>query len=429
MNNLIILPKISDQSLLAKKHSRSEIADRAKRAFSKSTMSMNYMHEYDKGGRKERVLLIDVNCENSSTGKIVYDLYSSLRNDGREAAICYGRGEKIEGENIYKFGLDWETKVHAGLARITGYNGYFSLLSTKRLIAFIERFKPDLIHIHELHAYFVDIRMLIEYVKEKRIPVVWTFHCEYMYTGKCGHAYECTNYQRECGNCPAVKEYPKSILFDKTRQMLQMKKELLHDLEFTIITPSMWLANRVRASFLKNKKIVVIHNGVDTSIFYHRKTEYLREELGLSVSQRVVLFVAPNVMDERKGGKWVLEIAKDMRNDKNIVFILVGGCSPAVAFPDNVQYVGCITDKNRLATFYSLADVFLLCSERETYSMTCAEALCCGTPVVGFKSGAPEMIFEEPYATFVEYGDLNALEKQISARMTIYKEEETNSLL
>lgn len=301
----------------------SELAENARKEYSKDTMTKRYMETYDRGGRKERVLLLDVNCKGSSTGKIVYDLYTNLRADGRAAAICYGRGENIEEENIYKFGLDWETNIHAGLSRITGYNGYFSYFSTRRLINYIEQFKPDLIHIHELHAYFVNIKPLIEYIKSKNIPVVWTFHCEYMYTGKCGHAYECKNYQNECGNCPAVKDYPKSLWLDKTRQMLEMKKKLLGDWNFTIVTPSQWLADRVKTSFLKDKEIKVIHNGIDTNVFHPVDANDLKKELNIPENSKVVLAVAPNIMSESKGGKWVLKLAEKMKNE-NVFFVLVG---------------------------------------------------------------------------------------------------------
>lgn len=301
----------------------SELADNAQKEYSKETMTRRYMETYDRGGKKERVLLIDVNCKGSSTGKIVYDLYSNLRADGRTAAICYGRGKKIEEENIYKFGLDWETNIHAGLSRITGYNGYFSYFSTRRLINYIEQFKPDLIHIHELHAYFVNIKPLIEYIKSRNIPVVWTFHCEYMYTGKCGYAYECKNYQNKCGNCPAVKEYPKSLWLDKTRQMLEMKKNLLGNWNFTIVTPSQWLADRVNTSFLKDKEIRVIHNGIDTNVFHPVDANDLKKELNIPDNSKIVLAVAPDIMSERKGGQWVLKLANKMKKE-NIFFVLVG---------------------------------------------------------------------------------------------------------
>lgn len=301
----------------------SDLAKTAQSQYSNEHMIREYMKVYDREGRKERVLLIDVNCKFSSTGKIVYNLFKGLKEDGREAAICYGRGDEIHEEGIYKFGLDWETNIHAGLARITGYNGFFSPLSTKRLIAYIEKFQPDVIHIHELHAYFVNIKPLLKYIKKKKIKVIWTFHCEYMYTGKCGYTYDCKKYMSGCDNCPAIKEYPKSILFDKTKQMYLMKKKLLEDMDVEIITPSKWLADRVKLSFLKDKKIRVIHNGIDINIFHPMNVDDLKKQLNISPKDKVVIAIAPDIMIERKGGKQVLKLAKSMI-DQSVVFVLVG---------------------------------------------------------------------------------------------------------
>lgn len=393
---------------------REFIAQESQKKYSNKEMVIQYLHEYDRFGKKSRILLIDVNCQQSSTGKIVFDLYQGIRADGRSAAICYGRGPIVEGEDIYKFGIDFETVFHAGMSRITGYNGYFSPLSTKRLIKYIEQFKPDLIHLHELHAYFVNIKPLLRYIKSKEIPVVWTFHCEYMYTGKCGYTYHCNNFKSSCGRCPSVREYPKSIWLDKTNQMFLMKKELLENWDFTIVTPSKWLADRVKLSFLNDKRIIVINNGVDTNLFKPVDSFDLKEELGIPKDNKVILFVAPIVMDKRKGGQWVIKVA-EMLKDFNYTFVLVGGGDVAIDVPDSVIFAGSVRDKSLLAKYYSMADIFLLCSERETYSMTCAEALCCGTRVVGFYAGAPETIFEEPYATFCKYGDLNTLIRIIRA--------------
>ena len=317
------LESLKDKIQLRLGQDKDALAKTAYKAYSKEAMAQKYMEEYDRNGRKDRILLIDVNCKHSSTGKIVYDLYTYLRSDGRSASICYGRGEKIEEEGIFKFGSDGETLLHAGLSRLTGYNGCFSPLSTIRLIKAIEAYKPDLIHIHELHAYFVNISPLIQYIKAHHIPLIWTFHCEFMYTGKCGYAYECDNYKKECGNCPAVREYPKSLFFDKTRQMLKTKRELLSDLDFTIITPSQWLADRVKQSFLGNKRIKVIHNGIDTSVFHPVDTVDLRQRIGIPEDQKIVLALAPKIMSERKGGQWVLKLAEKMKDEK-IFFVLVG---------------------------------------------------------------------------------------------------------
>ena len=356
-----------------------------------------------------KVLLIDVNCKYSSTGKIVYDLFRKLKAEGHEAAVCYGRGEVIREEGIYKFGLDWETRIHAGLARITGLNGYFSPISTKRLIRFIEKFQPDVIHIHELHAYFVNLKPLINYIKLKKIKVVWTFHCEYMYTGKCGHAYECLNFQKGCGDCPAVKDYPKSLFFDKTRKMLKDKKELLGDLDFTIVTPSQWLADRVKLSFLRDKKIEVIHNGIDTDqVFYPRDVKALKEKYGLQ-KKKIVLSVAPNIMDERKGGKIVLGLSEKL---KEIQFVLIG-TEETQRYSDNVLLIQRTKNQNELAEWYSAADVFLICSKRENFPTTCLEALACGTPIVGIDAGGTKETAPEPYGIFFRNPSLEKLEDGI----------------
>ena len=305
------------------KRDTSDVSSKACEMYSKENMAKQYLEEYDKDGKKQRVLLIDVNCKFSSTGKIVYDLFHYLKKQGREVAVCYGRGELVKEEGIFKFGLDWETKLHAGLARLTGYNGCFSPFSTKRLIRYIEEFKPDVIHIHELHAYFVNLKPLVNYIKAKNIKVVSTFHCEYMYTGKCGYAYTCDNYKHTCGSCPSVYEYPKSLFFDKTKQMILMKKRLLEDLDMKIVTPSKWLADRVKMSFLKDKPISVIHNGLDTSIFHPVDADVLRKKYKIPDDYKIILAAAPDIMSERKGGQWVLKLAK-MMTDEKVVFLLLG---------------------------------------------------------------------------------------------------------
>lgn len=361
-----------------------------------------------------RILLIDVACKRGSTGKIVYDLYQQLKSNAHEAAICYGRGGVVKGDNIFKFGLDFETYFHAILTRITGLNGYFSPLSTKRLIKFIEKFKPDVVHIHELHAYFVNLKPLLNYLKKKHIKVVWTFHCEYMYTGKCGYAYECENWKSECGCCPAVRDYPKSLFFDFTKKMFRDKKRLLEDMDFTIVTPSKWLADRVRKSFLGNKEIYVIHNGIDTeNIFYPRDeadTGLLKRKYGIE-NKKIVLSVAPNIMDDRKGGECVLELSKSFAGE-NVHFVLVGADSDKT-IGNRATLIKRTANQNELALWYSAADVFLICSKRENFPTTCLEAMCCGTPVVGTDVGGTKETVPAPYGTFCSSEDTEDLVKSI----------------
>lgn len=360
-----------------------------------------------------RVLLIDVNCKYSSTGKIVYDLYTGLNKSGHTAAVCYGRGPLISEPNIYKFSSDIEVYAHAFLTRLTGLTGSYSYFATRKLLKLIDKFKPDVVHIHELHAYFVNLTPVINYLKKNKIKVVWTFHCEFMYTGKCGYAYECEGWKNECGHCPQVKEYPSSLLFDFTNKMFKEKKSLFDSFDnLTIVTPSKWLADRVKQSFLGNRDIQIIHNGIDTEIiFYPRQFEHLKLKHNIS-DEKIVLAVAPDLMSERKGGKWVLELSKRFK-DKKIKFILIGIDDLSEKTNDNVIIIGKTENQHELAEYYSMADLFVICSKRENFPTTCIEALSCGTNVIGFDEGGTRETAPEGYGIFVPYGDVDELEKTV----------------
>lgn len=366
-----------------------------------------------------KVLLIDVNCKNSSTGKIVYDIYSYLNQNDDEAVICYGRGKKMDEKGIFKFGLDWETYLHALLTRVTGFTGCYSFFSTRRLIGYIKKYKPDIVHIHELHAYFVNIKPLINFLKKNNIRTVHTLHCEFSYTGKCGYAEECEKWKTMCEKCSKVRYYPESLFFDWTKRMFIQKKKMFENFnDMLITTPSEWVTERAKNSFFGQHQIITVPNGIDADVFYPRETTQLRKKHGIDETKKVVISVAPDIMSERKGGKYVLELAK-MRECKDIVFILIGVNDLLEDVPDNVITLPKITDQQILAQYYSLADVFLLCSKKETFSLTCAEALCCGVPIAGFRCGAPETVFRSPYAKFVEHGALDQLMKAVIEQMEL----------
>lgn len=371
-----------------------------------------------------RVLLIDVNCKYSSTGKIVYDLYTHLNNDGHTATICYGRGPLVKESMIYKFSGNLEMYAHAFLTRVTGLTGIYSPIATHRLIKYIEEFNPDIVHIHELHAYFVNIAPLISYLKKNKIRTVWTFHCEFMYTGKCGHAYECEKWKFECGDCPQVGEYPSSLFFDFTKKMFKDKKKLFYDFNnLTIVTPSEWLASRVKQSFLKDKDIQVIHNGIDTTnIFHPRNFEHLKKKHNIT-DEKIVLAVAPDLMSEQKGGRWILELSKNFKS-KKVKFVLIGIDDLNQDFDDNIIALGRTSNQIELAEYYSMADVFVICSKRENFPTTCLEALSCGTPIAGFDAGGTKETAPEGYGVFVPYGDIDELADAI--KKIIYKKKNSD---
>jgi glycosyltransferase involved in cell wall biosynthesis len=308
----------------------------------------------------------------------------------------------------------WEVYAHAALTRLTGWTGCFSPFATRNLLRFMDSFAPDVVHIHELHAYFVNITPLMEYLKQKNIKTVWTFHCEFMYTGKCGHSYDCNAWQQECGNCPHVRDYPKSLLFDHTRAMRRRKKRLFDDYNhLTIVSPSEWLASRTRQSFLHDKQITVIPNGIDTDVFKPQDTTSLRSKYDVP---KAVVHVTASFEDMRKGGRHILDLARRMPDTP---FFIIGNRKPIEYAPANVYAIGRTENQTQLAQWYSFADVTLITSERENFPTVCLESLCCGTPVAGFAGGGTTETAPFGYGEFVPFGDLDALEG--SLRKILYK--------
>ncbi|MEH0093536.1 glycosyltransferase [Vibrio metschnikovii] len=354
-----------------------------------------------------KVLLIDVNYQHSSTGKIVHDLAHELINSGHQSRVLFGRGDKINNNIATRIASTWEVYFHALMTRLTGLVGVFSYFATKKVISEIKKFQPDVVHLHELHGYYLNYSEIIHFLKESNIPVVWTFHCEFAYTGKCGYAYDCEKWKTECSSCPQIKEYPTSLHFDFTRHMFNKKKNDFSGFRLlTIVTPSSWLAQRVKQSFLSQHDVRVIHNGIDTdTVFYPRF-------LDKDHNQKVVLAVAPDIMSERKGGEWVLELAQ--RFDQSVKFILVGVVGSVPDLPKNVVAIERTTNQDELANYYSQADLFLICSKRENFPTTCLEAISCGTPVVGFDEGGTAETAPGNLGSFAPFGDLDALELVIN---------------
>jgi putative colanic acid biosynthesis glycosyltransferase len=339
-----------------------------------------------------RVLLIDVNCKYSSTGKIVYDLYTELNFQGHTASIAYGRGPLVQEAHILKYGIDLETMFHAFLTRVTGLTGSFSWFSTRRLLRHLKQFQPDVVHLHDLHGYHVNIGSVMKYLKQHHIRTIWTFHSEFMYTGKCGHAKDCIGFESNCGNCPLLREYPKSLFLDFTTFMLNQKKTWFQEWNDLIITtPSNWMKLRVKRSFLKDFPLTVVENGLDTNVFHNKivGSRFLKYRQSFN---RVVLSIIPNLTDKDKGLDWVLKIANN-HLFQSYLFVVVTKDIHTDTLNGNVLQVPYQRDQHQLADIYSSVDVFLITSKYESYSMTSLEATACGLPVVGFKiGGIPEAV-------------------------------------
>lgn len=356
-----------------------------------------------------KIAQIDTVFGSGSTGKIIQSIHDLLLSTGHKAKAYYGRGSKAQTGDVVKISSNLETYLDAGLSRLTGYTGIFSPFATRKLIEDLEAFKPDIVHIHEVHGYYLNYLALLEYLGNRRIPVLWTLHCESAYTGRCGTAFQCNQWKSACEKCPQLSDYPSSWFFDRSREQFERKREVLTAMDNVVFAPvSKWLLDRFNQSFLKHKPAQVVHNGIDTSgTFLPRDAADIKIKHKLD-RQYIVLAVAPNIMSAQKGGGWVIEIARRML-DLPMKFIMIGVNERFVECPDNVICLPPISDQNELAKYYSLANNFLIVSQSETFSLTCAESLACGTPIIGFDSGGPSEVAPKPFGHFVPYGEIDEL--------------------
>ena len=359
-----------------------------------------------------KIIQVNVCYKTGSTGKIVNDIHSQLQEQNIDSVVCYGRGKRIKEPDVYKIASDFYCRIQALIGRITGimYGGCF--FSTNKLLRIIKKEKPDIVHLHCINGSFVNIYRLVTWLKENKIKTVLTLHAEFMHTGNCSHAYECENWKSGCHHCVNFRSQTKSWFFDRTgTSWARMKKAFEgfgDDLVVTSVSP--WLMERAKQSpILANKTHKVILNGIDTSVFTIRDFASLKNKYG--VQNRIIFFATANfnpTSDDIKGGKYIIELAEKLKNEK-IVIVVAALDAVITELPQNIVYVGKTKTQEELAKYYSMADISLIVSRRETFCMPVAESLCCGTPVVGFKAGAPEQIALKEYSEFVEYGNLEGL--------------------
>ncbi|EPB8157518.1 glycosyltransferase [Clostridium perfringens] len=355
--------------------------------------------------------VLQVNCvyNRGSTGKIVYDIHQYLINKNFESIVCYGRLQSENEKNIFKTSSEILAKLNNLKARFTGiqYGGCY--FSTRKLINIIKREKPNVVHLHCLNGFFVNIYKILDFLKKNNIKTVITLHAEFMYTVNCSHAYECNKWKKGCGDCPDLKRATNSYFFDNTNKAWMKMLKAFQDFEnLSIVSVSSWLEKRAKESkILSNKKHTTILNGIETEKIFYPRLENINNKL---INEKIIIHVTANFNNEIKGGKYIIELAKRLKS-YNIKFLVIGNDKNQKKLPENIIDIGKLKDQNKLAYYYSKADLAIITSKKETFSMVCAEALSCGTPIVGFKAGAPEEIALKKYSEFVEYGDIDELEK------------------
>ena len=303
-------------------------------------------------------------------------------------------------------------KCFSKITSLPGFQYYFIPISSSKIQKYASVFKPDLIHIHNIHGGYFQTDLLPKLAKIA--PVVWTFHDMFPITGHCAYSFECKKWKTGCGNCERLDIYP-AIKKDKTNALWNYKNKVFNSADFTIVTPSLWLKKCVEESFLKNKDIRLIYNGIDLENFKKTDKFEARKKLGLPKNKKILLFSANGgVKNPFKGGEFVFKAFEKLKNRNDILFLNIGGDGGQKS--ENWLDYGYVNNPKTMAKLYSAADIYLFPTLADNCPLTAIESLACGLPVVTFETGGvPEIVENEKSGLVVEYknGDklVKALEK------------------
>lgn len=355
-----------------------------------------------------KIVQINATCGFGSTGKICTSVSELLSAENIENYILY-----VSGKSSFPYGIRYASdkyiKLQALKSRIFGNYCFNSQYATKRLINELNRIKPDIVHLHNLHGHNCNLTMLFSYLNVKKIKLFWTFHDCWAFTAYCPHfsMVKCDKWKKKCHNCPQIKYY--SWFFDRSRFLFNEKKKLFQELDLTIITPSQWLADQVKQSFLRDYPVKVINNGIDLSVFKPTESDF-RKRYGL-VGKNIVLGVAFG-WGERKGLDVFIELSKRLPENYRIVLVGTNDRIDAI-IPNTIISIHRTQNQMELAEIYTAADVYANPTREDTYPTVNMESLACGTPVITFKTGGSPEIIDETCGSVVDCDDVDGLEIEI----------------
>lgn len=340
--------------------------------------------------------IFEINSGNyGSTGNIMLNIAKAARENGHEVKVAYRQSRSVSGgnsENEILIGNSFYGLFHRVFAELLGFEGCFSLLPTLKLIKEIKSFNPDVIHLHILHGWYLNLPVFFKFLKEYNKPVVWTMHDCWAFTGHCPHFQiaGCEKWCNECKNCPQYREYPYSRV-DNSKIMHKLKKKFFSSLEnLTIVTPSLWLSDLVKKSFFSKFDVKVIHNGIDLAVFKPLTSDF-RAHNNISNDEYLILGVAFD-WGFRKGIDIFKKLAKELPQNFKIVMIGTDEMTEK-ELPDNIIKIRKTENQKALAEIYSAADLFVNPTREEVLGLVNIEANACGTPVLVFETGGcPECI-------------------------------------
>lgn len=357
--------------------------------------------------------LLQVNnvINSGSTGRIAEGIGEVAMQNGWKSYIAFGRNPRPSKSKTIQLCKSWELYPNVLYTRIFDKDGAFSKLATRRLISAIEEINPDIIHLHNLHGYYLHVPSLFDYLVKRNRPVVWTLHDCWIMTGHCGYFIDCRKWENHCSNCPRKKSYPASYIFDNSAENHSTKikfadkaRDFLH-----LVPVSGWIDEQLKKSHFKSCDSTIIRNGIDLELFRpHIEFDKLREKYFLSDAKHAICVA--NVWGASKGYADLPKLAKLLY--ENEIKLIVVGVTKEQA--DELKTCGIIPilrteNTEELAMLYSMADIFLNPTHAEALGMVNMEAIACGTPVVTYNTGGSPESIDENTGAVVEVGDVRGM--------------------
>ncbi len=354
-----------------------------------------------------KILLINSVCGVGSTGKICVDLAKLIVSQGDDCVIAYGRGEAKGYDKTYKISSSFGNKLHYLKSRLFDKHGLGSAFATRKFIKFIKEYNPDVIHLHNIHGYYLNYKILFNFLKTYEGKVIWTMHDMWPVTGHCACTLECEKWKTKCYKCSLKKEYPKTIFSRATKNYFLKQTCFSGVKNLTIVTVSEWLKSELKKSFLSKYEIKVLNNGIDLSLFKPTESNF-KVKNGLE-NKKILLAVADKWVS-RKGFNDFIELSKLLDDDTKLVMV---GLTEEQKnnLPANILGITRTDNQQQLVEIYTAADLFVNLTYSDNFPTVNLESLACGTPVLTYKTGgSPEMLTEKTGFT-IDQGNIDAVVK------------------
>ncbi len=357
-----------------------------------------------------RVFTLNTFCGAGSTGRIAAEIADYAAGQGDQTVIGFGAGTPAPGTEVYALRIGGKAgrKWHGALRKLLDMEGYGSVLATRRLIRFLSQYRPDVIHLHNIHGCYLNHRLLFRYLRRSNVPVVWTLHDCWPFTGHCAYFDRtgCNRWQTECHACPQKAAYPACIGLGGSRRNYRRRRRLFTSLpNLTLVAPCRWMAGLTRRSFLADVPVRVVYNGVDRERFAPVESDIRAR---YRIGERYVALAVASDWDERKGLKYLPSLAQALGNAFCVVAI---GLSPEQIgeLPSGILGLSRTADPGELIGWYSTADCLVNPTLEDNMPLVNLEALACGTPVVTFQTGGCPEAVTEACGAVVPKGDAAAL--------------------